>query len=135
MKRSEHDCVGALMVRNGLVLLGRRSDDCDWLAGAWDVFGGHIEPGESEQDALRRELDEELGIAPTQLGHLDTIRGDAPEPWRLHLYVVTAWRGTPRNRQEHSELRWCTLVEAQQRLRAAHPDFPRLLAKALAGGG
>lgn len=137
MKRSEHDCVGALMVRNGLVLLGRRRDDCDWLAGAWDVFGGHIEPGESEPEALRRELNEELGIAPTQVQRLETISGDAPEPWRLHLYVVTEWQGMPRNRvpEEHAELHWCTLAEAEQRLGAAHPDFPRLLAMALASAG
>ena len=122
------------MVRNGSVLLGRRRDDCDWLAGAWDVFGGHIEPGESEPEALRRELDEELGIVPTQVQRLESISGAAPDPWRLHLYVVTDWQGTPRNRapEEHVELRWCTLAEARQRLGAAHPDFPRLLAMALA---
>jgi 8-oxo-dGTP diphosphatase len=135
--RSVHDCVGALLVRDGAVLLGKRASDRDWLAGAWDVFGGHIEAGESEQDALRRELDEELGIVPVRMQRLDTISGDAPEPWRLHLYVVAAWQGTPCNLapDEHAELRWCTLAEAQQRLGAAHPDFPRLLALALASAG
>ena len=134
MTRSVHDCVGALLVRDGAVLLGKRASDRDWLAGAWDVFGGHIESGESEQDALRRELDEELGIVPTQVQRLDTISGDMPDPWRLHLYVVTDWQGTPRNSQpqEHAELRWCTLAEAEQRLGAAHADFQRRLAQALA---
>ncbi len=80
-----HDCVGAFIVRDGEVLLGLRSDDCDWLAGAWDVFGGHIESGESADQALRRELDEELGISPTRMRYLDVIGGDAPEPWRLRL--------------------------------------------------
>ena len=47
-----HDCVGALLVREGRILLGRRSDDCDWLAGAWDVFGGHVEAGESGRSVL-----------------------------------------------------------------------------------
>ena len=61
-----HDCVGALVVKDGEVLLGRRSDDCDWLAGAWDVFGGHVEAGESGEQALARELDEELGIVPVR---------------------------------------------------------------------
>lgn len=133
MKRGGHDCVGALLLRDGAILLGRRASGCDWLADAWDVFGGHIEPGEGELDALRRELDEELGIVPTQVRSLETISGAAPEPWRLHLYVVTEWQGTPCNRapEEHVELRWCALAEAQQRLGPAHPDFSRLLAMAL----
>jgi 8-oxo-dGTP diphosphatase len=129
-----HDCVGALLVRNGQVLLGHRSSDCDWLADAWDVFGGHIEVGESPQVALQRELAEELGIVPIEPVYLATIGGERPEPWRLHLYSVTAWRGEAHNRQpeEHAEIRWCTLEEAQQRLSAAHADFSRLLAQALA---
>ncbi len=130
-----HDCVGALLVRDGRVLLGRRSPDCRWLANAWDVFGGHIEPGETAEEALRRELLEELGIAPLQYRLLETIRGEAPEPWRLHLYAMTDWEGEPRNRapREHAEIRWCILAEAQERLRAAHPDFPRLLQQVMQG--
>lgn len=125
-----HDCVGALLVRDGEVLLGRRSDECAWLAGAWDVFGGHIEPGEDELAALRRELDEELGVTPLRMQRLRTLEGGGPQPWRLRLYAVTAWAGEPHNRQprEHAELRWCTLAEAQQRLGAAHPDFTIVLA-------
>ena len=133
MSASEHDCVGALLVRGDTVLLGRRSPDCAWLANAWDVFGGHIEPGESADQALRRELDEELGIVPLHCQRLEAIEGVNPQPWRLQLYAVTAWKGEPGNRQpqEHAELRWCTLAEAQQRLGPAHPDFPRLLAQVL----
>ena len=119
------------------MLLGRRSDDCDWLPGAWDVFGGHLEPGEDELAALRRELGEELGIVPRRWRRLATLAADAPDPWRLDLYVVTAWDGTPANRQpdEHAELRWCGLAEAQARLRGAHPGFAALLADALAPAG
>lgn len=130
-----HDLVGALLVRGDRVLLGRRSPDRAWLAGAWGVFGGHIEAGESAETALRRELDEELGIVPLRMRRLETIGRDGPEPWRMQLYVVTAWEGEPHNRRprEHAEIRWCTRVEAQQRLSAAHPEFPGLLARVLAG--
>lgn len=133
MSAATHDCVGALLVRDGELLLGRRAAGRDWLADAWDVFGGHIEPGETEQQALSRELQEELGIVPTRIRRLDTLSGDAPEPWRLSLYAVTAWSGEPSNRQpeEHAELRWCALTDAQQRLQAAHPDFARILAEAV----
>ena len=80
------------------VLLGRRANDRDWLAGAWDVFGGHIEAGESaEAGAACASCDEELGIVPLHL-HVHGLpsAATAPEPWRLHLYLVTAWQGEPR---------------------------------------
>ena len=131
MSASVHDCVGALLVRDGRILLGRRSEDCDWLAGAWDVFGGHVEPGESGPGALHRELREELGIGPLSTRYLARIDGSAPEPWTLRLYLITRWRGEPVNRAEHAEIRWCALDEAQQRLRDAHPRFPELLSGAL----
>ncbi|SFK46862.1 NUDIX hydrolase [Lysobacter sp. cf310] len=129
-----HECVGALLVRDGRVLLGRRTADREFLAGAWDVLGGHIEDGESELDTLARELDEEVGVTPTHWRRLGTIEGERPAPWRLHLYAVAQWRGEPRNRQpdEHEELRWCARDEAVACLGAAHPAFARLLGEALA---
>ncbi|HEY0505952.1 MAG TPA: NUDIX domain-containing protein [Lysobacter sp.] len=131
MATREHDCVGALLVRKGRILLGRRSDDCDWLAGAWDVFGGHVEAGESGEQAIARELAEELGIAARELSYVDCLRGDAPEPWRLRLFLIARWDGEPALLAEHAELRWCTLAEAQERLRGAHPGFPDVLAAAM----
>jgi len=135
MERRVHDCVGALLVRDGRILLGRRREDCDWLAGAWDVFGGHVEVGESGEAAIARELAEELGIvvAVHDLFYLDSLEGAAPEPWQLRLFRVANWQGEPANLAEHAELRWCALEEARALLGAAHPDFARLLALAVEG--
>ena len=135
MARRVHDCVGALLVREGRILLGRRREDCDWLAGAWDVFGGHVEAGESGEQAIARELAEELGIvvAADDLFYLDSLESAAPEPWQLRLYRIANWQGEPVNLAEHAELRWCALDEAQALLGAAHPDFGRLLALAVEG--
>jgi 8-oxo-dGTP diphosphatase len=133
MARPVHDCVGALLVRDGRILIGKRRDDCDWLAGAWDVFGGHVEAGEGGEQAIARELAEELGLVVEHrdLFYLDCLEGAAPEPWRLRLYRVTNWHGEPVNLAEHSELRWCALDEARALLGAAHPDFARVLALAV----
>lgn len=132
-----HDCVGALLVREGRVLLGLRSPTCTWLPGVWDVFGGHIEAGESAQAALARELMEELEVRPLAMRHFATLAAPGSDSWRLQVFRVDAWDGEPRNAcpQEHERICWCTLAEAKQRLDAAHPQFPQLLERALAEEG
>jgi 8-oxo-dGTP diphosphatase len=99
-------CVGALMVRDGCVLLGRRAAHKTY-ANRWDVPGGHIEAGETPAQALCRELEEELGICATAWSfHSQHSKHD----FVLQLFVVTAWRGEPAALgDEHSEIRWHAL--------------------------
>ena len=105
----------------------------------WDVPGGHCEPGEPPEQALVRELQEELGVTPTAwrpLGEFRPPPGDRQaEPLVLHLYAVTAWEGTPHNRQpaEHAEIAWFDLDEAC-RLDLAHPSYPALFRPGRAAG-
>ncbi len=54
--------VAAIVIENGKVLVSRRKSG-GHLAGAWEFPGGKVEPGEDPREALRRELEEELGIA------------------------------------------------------------------------
>jgi 8-oxo-dGTP pyrophosphatase MutT (NUDIX family) len=75
MPRSEPDAepyplrpahsVGAIIVTPDNRFLLQRRDHVPhiWYPGAWGLFGGGIDPGESELDALRRELQEEIGFA------------------------------------------------------------------------
>ena len=57
--------VGAIIVTPDHRFLLQRRDHVPhiWYPGAWGLFGGGIDPGESERDALRRELQEEMAIA------------------------------------------------------------------------
>lgn len=125
------ECVGAIIVRDDLILLGKRSDGRSFYPRVWDVFGGHVEPRESLSQTLRRELREELGIAPTEWRHLETARGADPSGQQVvcHFFVVTKWRGTPENKQpyEHSEVRWFRIEEVSL-LDLAHPDYLRMFA-------
>lgn len=126
-----HECVGAVIIQHESVLLGRRSADRTFYPNVWDVFGGHIESGESHQQALERELAEELGIVPTGSRYLETLSvSSTTEDSHIecHLYVVTGWNGTPANRQpqEHSEIRWFMLREALH-LELAAPEYCRII--------
>lgn len=134
MDGREQICVGALMVRrdDGLrVLLGKRSATQTFYPDVWDVPGGHCEAGETPEQGLVRELEEELGVRPTAWRRLGCFR--VPTAGRdrstvLHLYEVTAWQGTPANRtpEEHAELGWFT-VEDACRLPLADPAYRHLL--------
>lgn len=127
-------CVGALLLchRDTLtrVLLGKRAADRAFYPDVWDVLGGHCEPGEPPERTLVREVEEEVGVTPTAWQLLDEFREplhDRDEMLVLHLYVVTAWAGTPHNRlpEEHAAISWFA-VEDACRLALAHPQYPTL---------
>ena len=110
------ELVGALIVRDGMLLLGRRSAEKAVCPDTWDVIGGHVEAGESFEDALLREVEEEIGIRP--LGYNEHSRHPLPQGGLLVLFQIVSWAGgEPRLRNdEHVELRWfpmhaaCTLT-------------------------
>jgi 8-oxo-dGTP diphosphatase len=60
------DIVNALLVRDGGVLLTRRSQHRAAYGGLWSFPGGHVEPGETLTEALVREVQEEVGLTPTR---------------------------------------------------------------------
>jgi 8-oxo-dGTP diphosphatase len=136
-----HEVVAALIVQAERVLLGLRSPERAFYPGVWDLFGGHVEPGETQEQTLMRELGEELGITPVRWSFLETMTLDLPQNVQaekpadlliVHLYLVTAWAGTATNRQpqEHSAIGWFSLAEAVQ-LPLADPIYPELFARYL----
>ncbi|MCZ4497593.1 MAG: (deoxy)nucleoside triphosphate pyrophosphohydrolase [Marmoricola sp.] len=61
--------VGAAILRGGRVLAARRNDD--GTSGGWEFPGGKVEPGEQPQDAVVREVREELGCEVVVTGWLE----------------------------------------------------------------
>ena len=127
----QHKVVAALIIQAGRILLGRRSETRAFYPKVWDVFGGHMEIGESLEQTLVRELQEELGIIPTAWMYAETLNNPSVG-LTAHLYLVTEWSGDIRNRQleEHSAIRWFSLAEATQ-LDLADPSYPILFARYL----
>jgi mutator protein MutT len=124
------ECVGAIIIQQGSVLLGKRSANRKFYPNVWDVFGGHVESGESNRQALERELSEELGIVVADAHYIETLRIQSLEGDHMEcrLFAVTHWTGTPENQQpqEHSEIRWFRFEEAK-RLDLAAPEYVRII--------
>lgn len=112
------EVVAAVLRRpDGAVLISRRPARAH-QGNRWEFPGGKIEAGEHRFLALRRELDEELGIHIDSAAPLLRIEHHYPErSVRLHVLEVFTWQGEPYGR-EGQPLRW---IAAGQ---AADYEFP-----------
>jgi 8-oxo-dGTP diphosphatase len=120
---------GILLDEQGRYLLGQRPAGKPY-AGYWEVPGGKIEKGESVFQALKRELQEELGIEIESSEELTVLEHDYPHAYvRLHVSVIRKWAGTPEG-CEGQALSWELLAaktpSVEPLLPAAWPMLERL---------
>ena len=94
MKRV-HVVAGVIRDVRGRILLARRTQGRD-LAGRWEFPGGKVEPGETPQQALQRELQEELGIEAVIGAAVIAVPQHAPKALTLDVYEVKSYRNAPR---------------------------------------
>jgi mutator protein MutT len=102
-----HVAAAAVLDARGRVLIAQRPAG-KHLAGMWEFPGGKVEPGEARVDALRRELEEEIGISIGMPRPLLRLRhaysyGEV----LLDVWVVRHYRGEPRS-LDGQALRWCS---------------------------
>lgn len=106
--------VAALILRGDEVLICQRRADQP-MASKWEFPGGKMESGETAEEALRRELDEELGITATVGSRVAHIRhhyrnGGAVD---LQFFAVHQFGGELTNRI-FQDMCWCPLRELPQ---------------------
>ncbi|MBQ3892635.1 MAG: (deoxy)nucleoside triphosphate pyrophosphohydrolase [Desulfovibrio sp.] len=110
--------MAGVLRQDGCVLIMRRAPFMSW-AGSWEFPGGKLEQGESHEECLRRELEEELGIRAT-VGELlaENRHGYDFGEVLLSVYEVTSWDGEI-TLTVHDDMRWVPIHALE--------EFPGLL--------
>ena len=107
--------VAAILERGGRFLLGKRGLHKQSAPGYWCPISGRIEPGESQADAVVREVREETGMAVRALSKVtecDTRDGSAVIHW-WHVQPLDAAPARLAN-DEHTELLWASIEEMKR---------------------
>ncbi len=105
--------VTALMRKNGKILLGLRPKG-ESLAGSWEFPGGKIDQGENPEQALKRELKEELDIdAEVASLRLVQTHSYGERGVLLLFYDVHFWKGEPKT-VYHEDLKWADPDELER---------------------
>ncbi len=107
MHRKASDCVSGIIISEGRVLVEKRRKDDAADPGLAAIPGGHVETGESVEDAIVREMREELGIAVKKtrfIGEESWVASDG-ERQRIHYFIIEEWEGNLRP-QEGGTIFW-----------------------------
>lgn len=121
----EPTCVGVLVIKDGRVLTGVRKSDFH----PFEICGpgGHIEPGETPEQAAIRETQEEFGITPTELTPITVRTGLAKEFGVPAYFICTDYEGEVRcyDKSEIVAPQWSDLGAILQAVEAQNDNlFP-----------
>jgi len=103
------EVVAAVIERDGRYLITRRLEGTH-LAGLWEFPGGKLLPGEQPEDALRRELKEELGVEVAVGELIQMVDWAYPEKSVRLLFFRCALAGEP-TPLEGQEMRWVAAAD------------------------
>ncbi|KGN33675.1 DNA mismatch repair protein MutT [Knoellia sinensis KCTC 19936] len=94
------------------VLLAARRTEPSALAGGWEFAGGKVDPGETDVQALHREIREELGveveIGELLEGPLERGRWPLGTAYAMSVWLAVVTEGVPAPIEDHDAVRWLT---------------------------
>lgn len=123
-KRKEIHVVAGVFTKDDKVLIMRRRKEIR-MGGFWEFPGGKIEVNETHEQALKRELDEELQLSIDVHGFICKVIHDYPD-FRIHLYAyhVNSDR-VPTISSDHDRFEWICPEEVNM-YPIAEADIPIL---------
>ena len=121
-------CVAVLIEHDGKLLLARRA--VAPAKGKWDIPGGFIDGGESAEDAVRREIEEETGLVPMDIAYVGSVvdsYGCRKAPTLNLCFRAGVRKPELRARSDVAELRWCAPAQLPAANEMAFAHQPPLL--------
>jgi mutator protein MutT len=97
-----------MLMKDDHVLAEKRKRTKNVVPGVVAIPGGHIESQENPEQALYREVQEEVGITPVDIAYVCTLLHRSQEFRMLHYFAVTGWKGEIIH-QEAESLLWIPL--------------------------
>lgn len=100
---TEKNCTLLFLVKDDQILLAMKKRG--FGSDRYNGIGGKIEPGETVEQALVRECQEEINVTPTKFHKVaehDFTQTENDDPWRMyvHAYIATEWKGEPEETEE-----------------------------------
>ena len=126
---TNHHVVAVILRQADRLLLCHRAPTRRWYPDVWDFPGGHVEPQERPEEALRREILEELGVELEDVDGTPVLHRCVPDTsLDLTVWMSRSWRGIVTNMQpeEHDAIRWFRRGQLDG-LRFADPSYLSLL--------
>lgn len=106
-------CTLLFLRRDNQILLAMKKRG--FGANLWNGVGGKVDHGETIEEALVRECQEEIGVTPTlyrKVAEHDFLNDTASDPWQMlvHVYFCDEWQGEPTESEEMAP-QWFDLAD------------------------